>query len=450
MAFNVRRLAAEGLVRLQRENSYSNVVLDAMLKAGGPADGISPADQALLSRLFYGVLERMLTLDYIISTHSSVKLKKMHPTVLVLLRLGCYQLVFMDKIPASAAVNETVKLAKAMKQVGSAGFVNAVLRAIERDRGHLYDDLDNDLEGISIRTSCPVRLIRLWEKAYGRDTAFRLAEYANTEPPNTIRVNTLKITADDFEAALKRGNIPFARHSFLPACYDIEDPAGMKRLAEIDQSCYYHQDAASQYACKALSARPDERIADVCAAPGGKSLTCAQMMENRGEIMSFDIHPFKCEAMEKRARQMGATIIKTAVKDASKPCPDSMKGRFDRVVCDVPCSGLGVIRRRPEIRYKPLDGYKDLPGLQYEILHQSSETVRPGGVLQYSTCTLDPAENQQVAERFLREHPEFSPRVLPIEERFTAMGIKPSHMITLFPHIHNTDGFFIAGFIKKD
>lgn len=147
---------------------------------------------------------------------------------------------------------------------------------------------------------------------------------------------------------------------------------------------------------------------------------------------------------------MGATIIKTAVKDASKPCPDSMKGRFDRVVCDVPCSGLGVIRRRPEIRYKPLDGYKDLPGLQYEILHQSSETVRPGGVLQYSTCTLDPAENQQVAERFLREHPEFSPRVLPIEECFTAMGIKPSHMITLFPHIHNTDGFFIAGFIKKD
>ncbi len=448
MAANARRLAVEALVRIHQEGSYSNTVLDAMLNSGGRGYKLTSADQALLSRLYYGVLERLLTLDYIIEQHSSVKLKKINPVVLELLRLGCYQLVYMDKIPPSAAVNESVKLAKVMRQGRSSGYINAVLRAIERGRSHLLDDLTNDIKGLSIKTSCPVELLKLWKNAYGEENTRLLAEYVNGNPPNTIRVNTLKMTANAFEELLTTKGLAYKKHPHLASCFDLVEVASIKRLAQIDQSCYYHQDTASQYACKSLEAQPGESIADVCAAPGGKSLTIAQMMENKGEILSSDIHSYKCDGMEKRAYMMGASIIRTAIRDASEPCPESLTGSFDRVLCDVPCSGLGVIRRKPEIRYKPIGSFKELPELQYKILHESSKMVKDGGVLQYSTCTLNPAENEHVAERFLKEHTNFSPRILQLRECFDVLSSKPSHMISLFPHIHNTDGFFIAGFIK--
>jgi 16S rRNA (cytosine967-C5)-methyltransferase len=447
MAVNPRRLAVNALIRVQQEGSYSNAVLDGVLN--GEGKDLSPADQALLSRVYYGVLERLLTLNYIIEEHSKIKLKKMHPTVRELLRIGCYQLIYMDKIPASAAVNESVKLAKLMKQERASGFINAVLRSVDRNRENLFDKLPDNLVGLSVRTSCPVELIDLWINSYGRDVAEKLAVHANIPPPVTIRVNTLKITADNFEKLLIKEGVSFSKHSYLPACYDVDDIYRLKRLAEISKSCYYHQDTASQLCCKALQPRPGERIADVCSAPGGKSITAAQMMENNGEILAGDIHSFKCELIEKRASLMGATIIKAVVRDASSVCPESLKEKFDRVICDVPCSGLGVIRRKPEIRYKPIQSFAELPKLQYEILHQSSKMVRSGGVLQYSTCTLNVAENEQVTERFLKEHSEFSPRVLPLDEYFSALGIKPSHQITLLPHIHNTDGFYIASFIRK-
>ena len=223
----------------------------------------------------------------------------------------------------------------------------------------------------------------------------------------------------------------------------------LNKLETDEKNCYYYQDIASQWACYALGALPGERIADVCAAPGGKSFTVAQAMENRGQVVSCDVYDHKCRTISARAKQYGITVVETAVRDASVPCDAAWRGAFDRVICDVPCSGLGVIRRKPEIRYKDLSALRDLPALQYTILEQSAELVRRGGVLQYSTCTLNPAENEVIAERFLREHPEFSPRILPLDSCFAAMGAEPSHTITLFPPVHGSDGFFIAGFIKN-
>ncbi len=447
MAIDVRRLAVEALTRVQQESSYSSAVLDSILNKYG--DEIPQPDQALLSRLYYGVLERLLTLDYIIETHSKIKLKKMHPVVVQILRLGCYQLIFMDKIPAPAAVFESVKLAKKMNQERASGFINAVLRSVDRDRGSLFDSLPGGIQGLSIRTSCPEELLKMWEKSYGMEYAEKIALSANQPPPVTIRVNTLKLTTEEFEDILDKAGIPYSRHSFLPACYNIDDIYRLKRVAEIPKNCYYHQDAASQICCKALDPRPGERIADVCSAPGGKSITSAQYMGNKGEILAFDIHPFKRDIIEERTKSMGVSIVRADVRDASSPCPDELAEKFDRVLCDVPCSGLGVIRRKPEIRYKPLESFAGLPGLQYEILHQSSRMVRPGGVLQYSTCTLNVEENEGVVERFLNEHPEFSPRILPLKECFNRSGTKPSHQITLFPHLFDTDGFYIASFVKK-
>lgn len=447
MGGNARRLALNALLRICKGRGYSNIVLDNILK-DSEGGSLSAQDRALLSRLVYGVTERLLTLDYIINKHSSVPDKKMHPTVLQLLRMGCYQLLYMEKIPESAAVNETVMLARQAGQHGAAGFINAVLRTVQRNKDNLFDGL-SESQRLSIETSCPPGLIGLWSKSYGYDTAKNIAQSTLQRPPLTIRVNTLKIKCREFEEILNNSEVDFEIHPFLPGCYDIKDAYGFKGLAKKLENCYYHQDAASQICCAALGAAPGERLADVCAAPGGKSFTAALMMQNDGEIMASDINRSRCDALLRRALSMGIDIIGAKVRDASEPCPKEYIGRFDRVLCDVPCSGLGVIRRKPEIKYKPLSDFEDLPELQYAILSQSAHMVREGGVLQYSTCTLNPAENDMVALRFLEENKEFSPRVLPLSRCFSELGCPPSYRITLFPHIHKTDGFYIAGFVKS-
>lgn len=438
---DARQAAVRALLQIDTAGGYSNVVLDNLLENVS----LSSADRALASRLVYGVVERRLTLDYLITACSSVPLKKMHPIVREILRCGVYQLVYMEKVPPAAAVNESVKLTRVMKQHAAAGFVNGLLRGVDRKKAELLDGLPDTDEGLEIRYSCPRQLIVLWREAYGEETACQLLEHLNDVPDACLRVNTLATSVEAFTDRLREAGIGYREESGLPGCLHLKSAVSLRGLAPEAENWYYHQDAASQWCCLALGARPGEHIADVCAAPGGKSLTLAQYMENQGEILACDLYPAKCETMEKRAARLGITCLRTAVRDASKPPPASLRGAFDRVLCDVPCSGLGVIRRKPEIRYKPLTEFDGLPALQYAILEQAALLVKPGGVLQYSTCTLRPQENEQVVERFLREHPEFGPRRLPLG--CLNGGISPSSL-TLFPHMHGTDGFFIAGFCK--
>lgn len=446
MGGDPRAAVVRTLLRLRRDKGYSNLLLDDLLSRGD----IAPKDQAFVSRLFYGVLEREITLDYVLARCASLPLRKCHPVVLEILRVGGYQLLFMDKVPPSAAVNEAVRSAKAMKQGHAAGFVNAVLRHVSRQGRDLLQALPAGEEGDDIRYSCPRDLLRMWRDAYGPDTALRLLETLNDTPDAVLRVNTLLTNPEKFARLLENHGINYQTCRELPACFRLKCSSLLKNLESEAGNWYYYQDTASQWACLALDARPGETIADVCAAPGGKSFTVAQVMDNRGSLYAGDIHAFKCEDMERRACALGIRILRTQMRDASGPYPDEWRGRFDRVMCDVPCSGLGVIRRRPEIRYKPLDSLRDLPEQQFAILQRSAEMVRPGGVLQYSTCTLRPEENEQVVTRFLREHPAFSPRILPLSSCFEAAGLPPHWYITLFPHIHQTDGFFIAGFIRNE
>lgn len=435
-----RRAAVEALIRIHRDGSYSNIVLDTVLREGE----FSPQDKALLSRLVYGVIERRLTLDYVINAVSSMPLKKMHPTVRDILRSGVYQLLYMDKIPASAAVNEAVKLAKNMGQGKASGFVNAVLRNVQRKADVVLENASPD-----VWYSVPAEWISYWTKHYGEACTEGMLKALSSPPPQSIRINTLKISAAEFIARLKETGVPFEMQPGLPEGLHI--PAGFdwKGVAKAEENWYYYQDTASQYCCRALDAQKGERIADVCAAPGGKSFTVAQYMQNEGFLLSGDIYPQKCEIIEKRAKQYGITCLQTVVRDASTPIPVGLVESFDRVLCDAPCSGLGVIRRKPEIRYKSLAETESLPALQLEILDVASHMVKTGGVLQYSTCTLRPDENEQVVAAFLQTHPNFVPRILPLPTCFSQAGIAPSHYITLFPHIHHTDGFFIASFEKK-
>lgn len=435
-----RRAAVEALTRVHRDGGYSNIVLDTALREGE----FSPQDKALLSRLVYGVIERRLTLDYVINTVSSMPLKKMHPTVREILRTGAYQLLYMDKIPASAAVNEAVKLAKSMGQGKAAGFVNAVLRNVLRGQDTLLENVSAE-----VRYSVPAEWITYWRQCYGKELADGMLMSLSAPPPQSVRVNTLQISAKDFCERLEKAGVPFEIQPDLPEGLHIPTGIDWKRLAKIEENWYYYQDAASQYCCRAIEAQPGEKIADVCAAPGGKSFTVAQYMQNEGYLLSGDVYPQKCETIMTRAKQYGITCLETVVRDAAFPLPTTLRQAFDRVLCDAPCSGLGVIRRKPEIRYKSLADTASLPALQTEILNRAAEMVRSGGVLQYSTCTLRPEENEQIAAAFLETHPAFTPKMLPLPACFEKAGLPASHQITLFPHIHNTDGFFIALFQKK-
>lgn len=445
MAQDPRLAVVQALAELHRRHSYSNVALDQLLQT----TELSQADRALASRLFYGVIERRLTLDYVLSKTSSVPLRKLHPLVHEVLRVALYQILFMDKVPDSAAVNEAVSGVRRLKQGQASGFVNGVLRGIVRRRATLFDDLPDGDVGLSIRHSCPVELIAFWRRAYGDTVAESLVASINETPELYARVNLLKTTDEALAARLTDLGVKYKICEEPPHCFQLNCGYLLNHLASDEKSWYYYQDKASQWACLALNAQPGESVADVCAAPGGKSFTVAQAMQNVGRLLACDLYPAKCETIDRRAAELGITVLQTAVRDASMPCPEQLRGAFDRVVCDVPCSGLGVIRRKPEIRYKDLREFEELPALQYRILERSAAMVRPGGVLQYSTCTLNPAENEAVVERFLQEHPDFSPRVLPLDSCFSAVGAAPSHMLTLFPSIHGTDGFFIAGFHKK-
>ncbi len=445
MAHNPRSAVVQALAELHRRDGYSQIILDRLLCT----TTMSEADRSFASRLFYGVIERRLTLDYVLSAASSLPMRKWHPLVRETLRVAVYQLLYMDKIPDSAAVNEAVTCVRQLKQAQAAGFVNGVLRGIVRRRDTLFDALPDGDEGLSIRYSCPIELLAFWRQAYGEDTARQLVEHMNDTPDAFLRVNTLRTTDTVLAKRLTECGVKYEICADLPHCFRAKGSNLLNHLATEEKNWYYYQDKASQWACYALGAQPDESVADVCAAPGGKSFTVAQEMNNTARLLACDIYPAKCETIDRRAAELGITNLRTAVRDASAPCPEQLRGTFDRVLCDVPCSGLGVIRRKPEIRYKALASFAELPALQYRILERAAELVRSGGVLQYSTCTLNPAENEQVAQRFLQEHPEFSPRILPLENCFEAAGLPPSYCITLFPHLHETDGFFIAGFCKE-
>lgn len=441
---NAREIAVTALVQWERDSTFSNIMLDNLLKSAS----LSKADAAFATRLVYGTLERLLTIDWLIGKNSRQPLKKCHPHVRAILRVGVYQLVFLKKIPASAAVNEAVKQAKHMRQAHAAGFVNGVLRAVDREQERLFFSLSTDLKSVSLRHSVPLELLQMWKQAYGMETAVALAEAANEAPPSVIRVNMLKITADEFVSRLDDLEIAFERIEGLPAALRIDDAATL-RVSSIGTDLYYFQDTASQWACEALDAKAGERIADVCAAPGGKSFTTAMRMQGSGSITASDLYEEKAKTLRTRADLYDIKNFEAVCRDASADCPDAWREAFDRVICDVPCSGFGVIRRRPEIRYKSLADFKELPDLQYRILCQTANMVKAGGVLQYSTCTLRPEENEQIVSRFLAEHPTFAPRELPVPSLFEAASLPPSHQLTLMPHLHGTDGFFIASFRKE-
>lgn len=438
MSQTARDVALTALLRMENDAAYSNLVLDTVLKQ----TSLSPRDAALTAHIFYGVLERKITLDYTISKLSRTPLKKIHKTVLTIIRMGLYQLYFMDKIPVSAAVNESVNLCKKNNQYKASGFVNGILRTAVRN-GKLSMPEEKDEENyLSVRYSCPVPIVHLWIQSYGKDITLKILNALSGRPPVFARVNTLKTTKEALKDKLLQDGVR-AEDISEPQALLLSDTGSVEHLKAYQNGLFHIQDLASQLCCSVLDVRAGQTVLDVCAAPGGKSFTLAQMMNNQGRIVSGDLYEARLNLIQDGAKRLGIDIIETQ-------CGDAAQGHYpmaDRILCDVPCSGLGVIRRKPELRYKEDLGLKSLPPLQYEIISNCSRYLKPNGILVYSTCTLNPKENQQNVRKFLEQHTDFEPYPICLPQKSNDFQ-EWENECTLFPY-NGTDGFFISAFRKR-
>ncbi|MBQ8687443.1 MAG: 16S rRNA (cytosine(967)-C(5))-methyltransferase RsmB [Ruminococcus sp.] len=432
---SARRLAVTLLEQTERNEGYSNLLLDHALEESG----LDARDKRLCAALYYGVLERKLTLDHIISKYSKKPPRKLDGIVLQILRTGLYQLLYMQQIPDTAAVSESVKLTKKCRKASASGFVNAVLRSFLRDEKKIALPEEPDAR-VSVQYSAPLWLVQMLFKDYGEEEAISFLSDALDAAPLTIRRNPLVMTEEKLLAAFAEEGIE--KHPLIPDAYTLKG-GNIRKNSAFEQGAFHVQDAASQLCAAALDAKPGMTVLDLCAAPGGKTFTIAEYMEGTGMVYAFDLQPQRAGLIEKGAERLRLKNVQAQAGDAS--VWNEMLPKADRVLCDVPCSGIGVIRRKPEIRYKDRTQFADLPGIQYAILENASGYVKEDGILLYSTCTILKEENEQVVERFLNAHPEFEPEpLLPqLHEKLAAP------MMTLLPSFAGSDGFFMAKLRRK-
>ncbi|MDR2932529.1 MAG: 16S rRNA (cytosine(967)-C(5))-methyltransferase RsmB [Oscillospiraceae bacterium] len=432
---SARQITAEALLRVERSQSWSNLTLDSAVHAGT----LDARDEAFVGALFYGVLERLITLDTCIAAHARQKPADLTDTVRIILRMTVYQLLYMDSVPDYAAVDEAVELARKMRAARAAGFINAVLRAFIKGGKRVPAPRLPLEKRLSIEFSVGQALIRLWLDSYGYDKTLEILRASLGRPPVYIRTNTLKTTRDKLLAQLREEGVTAVADDMLPECIVLSGQGALGRLSSFMQGLFHVQDKSSQLCCLALEAGPGMRVLDTCAAPGGKSFTLAQIMEGRGELVSAELHEQRAARMAEQAIVMWANNMKVVHADMGKEHPGL--GKFDRVLCDVPCSGFGVIRRKPEIRYKDLEDFSHIANIQYKILSAASQYCKEGARLIYSTCTLNPAENEAVAARFLEEYKAFAPAPLP-----DVLGGAPERTLT---GEFGGDCFFMAAFERK-
>ena len=429
---DARKAALPALEKCRRMDAWSDAVLGSVMDA----EGLQGRDRALASSLCYGVLQHRMMLDHVVMQLSSIPLKKIEPKVLDVLRLSLYQIMMLDRIPNSAAVNEGVRLCKSSGFSRAAGFVNALLRRAAEGKYQL--PAGNAPEDLSLRYSHPLWLTEYFVERLGVDEAEQLLQCHNEEVPLSLQVNTLHSSAEKLLDELTALGLHAEAHTYLPECVQLSQSGDIRKLKQFCDGDFYVQDAAAKMAVLAANPQKNDRILDVCAAPGGKSFAAA-ILSGNGSVLSCDLHENKLKRILDGAARLGLTGIETAAMDAREFHSD-FEGKFDLVIADVPCSGLGVIRKKPDIRYKDPTAFEGLPTIQLSILENVSRYVASGGVLLYSTCTVRSEENEDLVTRFLRGNLNFTLEdfVLPGNCRCQ------NGMIQFWPHRHGTDGFFVA------
>ena len=437
---SARKTALDALIACRKRAAWSNGVLKDYIAR----DRLDRRDAALATRLCYGVLQHRGMLDFFLQQLLTGKVKDLHPVVRDILHMGLYQIYELDKIPESAAVNESVDLVKkyCRTQRFAPGPVNAVLRSAVRTKGTLQQPTS-----LEDRYSHPQKLIDLLEGYVGKERLEPMLAANNDTPQTVVQVNTLRITTEELIEKLEQEDVTALPHSWMPDCLVLSNTGSLEKLQAFRDGLFYVQDAASKLAvrCAGIQAGDATRVLDCCAAPGGKTFAAAIMMENKGHIRSCDIHRHKTTLIQHGADRLGLDCVLVREQDATENHAGWLE-KMDVVLADVPCSGYGIIRKKPDIRYKDPDDMARLPQLQLKILDKQAEYVKPGGVLLYSTCTLVRGENEAVIEAFLKHRSDFALEPLELPPVFPR---NTTGMLTLVPGEYDTDGFFIAKLRRK-
>ncbi|HZG84475.1 16S rRNA (cytosine(967)-C(5))-methyltransferase RsmB [Paenibacillus sp.] len=445
-----REIALEALTAVEQEGAYSNLALNAALTRHKP----EPREAGLATELVYGTIQRLQTIDAVLGAHLAKGVSKLQPWVRSLLRLSAYQLLYLDRVPAHAAVSEAVSIARRRGHAGVSGLVNAVLRKLAANPGRPAAPAGlDDAARIAFEESHPEWLIREWVRAFGAERAGRIAA-ANNEPPKaSVRVNRLKLTRAELIERLAASGVAAEPSAVSYDGVVVTSGGNAAHGDAYAQGLCTVQDESSMLVAALVDPEPGMRVLDCCAAPGGKSTHLAERMEDEGEIIACDIHPHKRELIDAAARRLGLRSVETVVIDAAKLHERFEAGSFDRVLLDAPCSGFGVIRRKPDIKWTKTRGDVDaIAETQKAILRSAAKLVKPGGALVYSTCTLEPKENEEQIAAFLAEHPEFAP-----DPRLPS-GIPPKvaeacaagpGMLRVTPEQFGSDGFFMARLVRS-
>lgn len=427
---NPRKLAFDVLKKMSASGQFSNIAIDRALNVSG----LGESDKGLFTAIVMGVVERRITLDFFID-RLAAEPSRIDADTRIILRIGIYQLEFFDRIPEYAAINETVDLAPRRTK----GFVNAILRSYLRKRGSIeLPDKDTDrVEYLSVKYSFPKPLCQRFLNIFGLERTCEIFESYNQTPPMTVRVNTLKISREEYAAMLDSAGIKYQLTKNSPHGINTFG-VSFAALPGADEGYFFIQDEASQICVEAAGTKAGDFVIDCCSCPGSKSFGMAINMQNMGKMLSCDLHKSKLSLVSAGAERLGIDIISVREADA-RHFDESLYQSADVLLCDAPCSGFGVMAKKPEIRYKDLSESDKLPKIQSDILENVSKYVKVGGVLLYSTCTVFPEENCSVVSSFLENHPEFVAEDFCVGQLCSEGG-----MLSLSPDLHKTDGFFIA------
>ena len=436
MIDKTREVALKVLYKIDKEQAYSNIELNEQIRQNRKK--LDEKDIGLISELVYGVTTWRLTLDEIIKKYSKIKLKKISPWIINILRMGIYQIIFLDKIPKSAAVNESVNLAKRYGHSSSSNFVNAILRKVEKTDYDDFFEIEDDIDRISKTTSMPQWIVEELVKENGIKIAEQICKNSNLKPNITIRVNRLKIAKKELIQKLEQKGIeckePENEEMNTQDFLILSKVKNIENLQEFKDGFFTIQDLSAGQAAKILDPRPVEMVLDACSAPGGKTTYLAELMENKGKIKAWDIHEHRTKLVEQNANRLGINIIETQVKDATQ-YDKNLDEKFDKILLDVPCLGIGVIKRKPDIKWqrKPED-IEEITLIQRKILENCSKYLKKGGTLVYSTCSILKEENEEIVIKFLSENKQFE--------------IDGENMVNILPN-KEKDGFFICKIYRK-
>ncbi|WP_108669746.1 16S rRNA (cytosine(967)-C(5))-methyltransferase RsmB [Peribacillus acanthi] len=442
---SVRELALDLLESVEKNQSYSNLVLNNYINK----NELNSLDAGLLTEITYGTIQRKYTLDYYLKPFVQNS-KKVQSWVLNLLRLSLYQMIYLEKVPDHAILFEAVEIAKKRGHKGITSMVNGVLRNVQRKGVPSLEEIEDPIERISIATSHPLWLVERWSNQFGIDKTKQMCEMNLTAPLQTARVNLTITNRERVIEDLKAEGYEVVESQIVP-----EGIVCLKgNLAH--SNCYKQghvsiQDESSMLVAYALGAHMDEHILDCCAAPGGKTTHIAEKMDGKGTVLALDLHEHKVKLIQEQAERLHLENVSTQVMDSRKTSQHFEKESFDRILVDAPCSGFGVMRRKPDLKYTKSEAdVANLARIQNDLLDSVAPLVKQGGTLVYSTCTVDQAENEATATRFLYEHPDFEADYSMVER--LPESVKPflsGHLLQIFPQDFGSDGFFISCFRKK-